>query len=431
MTREPAGGDRATASLPLFARLLNAARFSRSIAQGVLAADFVLYLRSLHWSGGEIGAVLAMSLVFSVFLTVAAGIPSDRYGRKPFVLAYDGLYVLACLAAIVSKSHGVLAAAAIVGGFGRGANGVAGPFGDIEKAWITQSPNARTWSHALNLNSTLGFLGMALGCASAALPGLFPRDAGGGLDYQLVFPIALTAAMVSFCCLAIAEDRHAEIVDAVPGRNEPEMRRLENRNLRRLSSVNMLNGMGIGLVGPLTSYWFAAKFGVGPKHIGPMMAAGFLLAAFSAHISAAFTVRFGLIPVIVGQRGAAVLALLALPFTSSLGAATTMYLLFNTLNRASNGPRATMTAALVRNRRRGLAGTISSVSRQIPQSLGPVLAGLMYDAGLFATPFLAAAAFHAGYLYLYYRHFGEHDPLRTEAKSATPWNPEPAYDPKN
>lgn len=420
MTHEPVDENGAAPSLPRAAKLLIAARFSRSIAQGVLAADFVLYLRSLHWSGSDIGTVLALALVFSVSLTLATGIPSDRHGRKPFILAYDGLYVLACLAATLDTSRLTLAAAAIVAGFGRGANGVAGPFDAIEKAWITQIPHARTWSHALNLSSTLGFLGMAAGCLLASLPGFLPRGADGGLHYQVIFPIALAAGLFSFFCLALAEDRHVKMIDPVPAQDERETRRIENRNLRRLSSVGMLDGMGIGLVGPLTAYWFAAKFGVGPKHIGPMMASGFLLAAAAAHLSATLTRRFGLIPVIVGQRGAAILALLALPLTTSLGAAIAMYLLFNTLNRASNGPRAAMTASLVRNRRRGLAGTVSAVSRQIPRSLGPVLAGLMYDSGLFVAPFAAGAMFHAGYLYLYYRHFRDQDPLRADANAATP-----------
>lgn len=36
-------------------RLLVVVRGVRSIGQGALAVDFALYLRALHWTGGQIG----------------------------------------------------------------------------------------------------------------------------------------------------------------------------------------------------------------------------------------------------------------------------------------------------------------------------------------------------------------------------------------
>jgi MFS family permease len=411
MRSDPGGNDRAATALPRFVHLLNAARLSRSVGQGVLAADFALYLRSLHWTGGEIGTLLALALVCSVALTVAFAIPSDRYGRKAFILAYDGLYVLACLAAIASRSSAVLVAGALVSGFGRGANGVVGPFAAIEKAWITQALDATTYARALNLNTTLGFLGMALGAGLAALPTWLAHGAAGAPDYGVIFQIALLSGLVCFGLLCFAEDRHAQVLAAAETRDDKAIRRTENRDLKRLGLMNLLQGAGIGLAGPLTAYWFAVKFGIGPGHVGPIMAVGFLLAAVSSQISTPFVLKYGLIPVIVAQRGAAIVMLVLLPLAPKLSMAVTMYLLFNTLNRASNGPRAAMTASLVRNERRGFAGMVTSVSRQISRSFGPAAAGLMFDAGLLAAPFLASAALQAGYLCLYYRNFRHKDPL--------------------
>ncbi len=408
------------APIPGSTRLLLAARFARSIAQGVLAVDFALYLRSIGWSGASIGSLLAGGMVFAVMLTLAAAIPSDRFGRKRFLIVYDAMYVAACGAAILSRSPVILAVAGIAGGFGRGANGSAGPFGSIEQAWITQGLDARTWSRVLNLNSTLGFLGMAAGAALGALPGVLADGASGKPAYELIFPVALVTALVCLGCLALAKDRHEEIAEPVSAATEQAVRQKENRDLRRLGLVNLLQGAGIGLAGPLVSYWFALRFGAGPRQIAPLMAVGFLLAALSSQLAARLTQRYGLMPVIVKLRLAALVLLVALPLAPNLPVAMAIFLLRSMLNRATNGPRAAITANLVRNKRRGFAGMVSTVSRQIPRSVGPVLAGMLFDSGALALPFLVGAALQGGYLFLYQKHFRDRDPLVRGVAQAQP-----------
>lgn len=406
--------------LPLTVRLLLTARLARSTGQGVLAVDFALYLRSLHWSGAAIGSLLAAGLAYATVLTLAAAIPSDRLGRKRFLIVYEALYAAACLAAIVSKAPAVLFVAGVVGGFGRGANGSAGPFSAIEMAWLTQSLDGRTWPRVLSLNATLGFLGMALGAALGALPGVLADAATAAPAYGAIFPVALTASLACLLCLALAPDLHADLSESLSAPVEQAVRQTENRNLRKLGLVNLLQGAGIGLTGPLVSYWFAVRFGVGPRHIAPLMGLGFLLAAASSHLTEPLTRRFGLMPVIVKLRLMALVLLVAMPLMHSLALAMAAFLLHSTLNRATHGPRAAITANLVRNKRRGFAGTVATVSRQIPRSIGPVIAGTLFDAGLLAAPFLVGALLQGGYLYLYQKSFRDKDPLRRHVPGSKP-----------
>jgi predicted MFS family arabinose efflux permease len=105
------------------------------------------------------------------------------------------------------------------------------------------------------------------------------------------------------------------------------------------------------------------------------------------------------------------LLIAAMPLSPNLTVAMAFYLVLTTMDRSSNGPRAAITANLVRNKRRGLAGTVSAISQQLTRSLGPAAAGLMFDAGMLAAPFFAGAFFQAAYLYLYQRCFRDKDPL--------------------
>lgn len=394
------------ATYPQTVRLLLGARLARSIAQGVTAVDFALYLRALGWSGSAIGFLLGAALLFAVTLTVAMSIPSDRLGRKPFLISYDVLYTLACLCAAISANPFLLAPAAVVAGFGRGANGSAGPFSAIEQAWMTQGLSAKEWTRALGLNTTLGFVGMGIGAACGVIPAIMmPASTSPAASFRIIFDIAFLASLASLACLVFAQDHHHRHVEPVNPSLEKSVRKTENTNLRKLSLVNFLQGTGIGLTGPLVSYWFAIRFHIGPGRIAPLMAMGFFLAAGSSLLATLFVRRIGLMNVIVGFRVTALGLLVALPLAPNLPVAMLVYLLHGTLNRATNGPRASITSGLVRNQRRGLAGMVSKVSRQIPRSVGPIVAGHLFDSGMLAAPFLLGAFFQAGYLFLYQRNF--------------------------
>ncbi len=401
----------ATPDLPRHVFWLLCSRVARSVAQGVLAVDFALYLRSLHWSGSEIGTVLAIGLVFGIGMTIATSMASDKFGRKRFLIVYDTAYVIACLAAIVSTNNFVLAAAAVAGSFGRGANGSAGPFSALEKAWLTQGLDPVQWTRVLGLNATIGFLGMALGAALGAIPGFV--HAGSPIEassYSIIFLVALGAGGLSLLFLTLADDQHHRQVEVLPMATEAKVRTQENTNLTRLGIVNFLQGTGIGLTGPLVSYWFAIRFGVGPARIALLMSAGFVLAAVSSHLAGKVACRYGLMNVIVTFRVAALALLAFLPMAPTFPVAMIIFLLHSTLNRATNGPRSVITASLVRNQRRGFAGMISKVSRQLPRSFGPAIAGYAFDNGYLVAPFIVGALFQAGYLMLYQKHFSNQVP---------------------
>src|SRR5256885_12211244 len=119
----------------------------------------------------------------------------------------------------------------IVTGFGRGANGTAGPFAAVERAWITQGVDARTWTRALSSNSTLGFLGMAIGAMLAMLPSLYPDAATGTPNFRIIFPIAMVSSLICLACVIRARDMHAELVAAPEQEaDEAAVRQSENRS---------------------------------------------------------------------------------------------------------------------------------------------------------------------------------------------------------
>ncbi len=398
--------------LPRNVRWLIAARTTRSVGQGVTVVSFSLYLDALGYSGAAIGVVLMAGLLFGALLTLIVGPLSDRRGRRGLLLAYECSAAAASLAAILSPEEGVLIAAATIAGFGRGANGAAGPFAPVEQAWLAREVSGAMRRHVFALNATFGFFGMAAGAALAASPSLI----GGGfrhLDaYRLLFLIPLIGSLASVACIALAREGRvppAEVPRHLEGIAEHEIVRRENRQLRRLGTTNAINGLAIGIVGPLIAFWLARRFGQGPTLIGPALAVSFMLGGFGSTLSGWLSVRFGAVRSVLWMRSCGLLLLFAVPFAETFGVAAALYALRSACNQGTAGARQSVAVELTRVERRGLAASVQSLSLQIPRAAGPVLGGWLIHAGDFVLPFVLATALQAVYLFLYRLYFSSLD----------------------
>jgi MFS family permease len=346
------------------------ARAVRSVAQGAMVVDIALYLNALHWSGLAIGLVLTGGGLCTAILSVGIGHMSDRLRRRPFLL-WNELFTMLCgLAPLLSASPVVLAAVIVLGGFGRGLNGTAGPFGPAEQAWLADVVPMEDRGWIYSINNALGFFGMALGALLAMLPAWWAPVADPRSAYAFLFVLVILGGLVNFCLLVGAKERVRDALPA-PGARIQRMHRWENHLLWRLGKLNVLNGLSMGLVGPLISYWFALRFGVGPDSIGLVMAGTFVLTGVMAFYTGRLAVRHGLSRAVVWSRGIGVALLVLLPFMPWFWLAAAAYMLRLASGGASVGARQAQIVSLIRDERRGLAASVNAASFQVPQSAGP------------------------------------------------------------
>ena len=401
-------------SLPFPVRRLMAARAARSLGQGALFAAFTLYLYALGWSAPEIGGTLSATLLAGAVLTLIVGPLSDRRGRRRFLLVYEVLQAGAALLAMVTAWPPVLVAAAVMGGFGRGGNGSAGPFAPLEQAWLAQELPVNRRGAVFSANAAIGFLGMALGALLAGGVRLLAAPLGMVLAYRSLFLLSMAGSVLAFIFIAGLHEpknkkspprpagRQAERSD---DRNQVAGENLaENRMLGRLVIANTLNGLGIGMIAPLIAYWFALRFRHGPGSIGPALAGSFLLGALSSTIVARVARRYGLIRPVVVMRGIGLVLLMAVPLMPVFGAAAALFALRSGFNRGTAGVRQALVVGLTGDRR-GLAASLQNVSIQVPRAVGPLISAFMLHAGMLKAPFFAAAVLQGAYLVLYARFF--------------------------
>lgn len=332
-------------------------------------------------------------------LTGIAGPLSDRHGRKPFLLAYLLVVAVATSLATLSAQTAVVVGAAIAAGLGRGAVGVPGLFGAVQQAWLSDQVAGPALHRALTRNAAMGFFATAAGTFLGGLPHLWRRALPGALAYRPLFALVATTTLLSLLLLALVPERidkpRAEIAAAA------RAQAAENRLLLRLAGINALNGIGIGLAGPLLSWWLAERFGAGPGRIGPAIGLVLLAAGGATLLAGRLAARYGMVSVVMAMRSAGLALMVAMPFAPSFTWAIGAYAARTVLNRGTAGQRQALVLGAVRGHRRGLAASVSGISTQLPRALGPPMAGLMFGAGWFAAPFLLAAAFQATYLVLY------------------------------
>jgi len=391
------------------------ARAVRSVAQGAMVVDIALYLNALHWSGLAIGLVLTGGGLCTAILSIGIGHMSDRLRRKPFLLWNELFTVLCGLAPLLSTSPAVLAAVIVLGGFGRGLNGTAGPFGPAEQAWLADVVLMEDRGWIYSINNALGFFGMTFGALLAMLPAWWAPAADPGSAYAFLFVLVTLGGLVNFCLLVGAKERVRDALPT-PGARIQRMHRWENHLLWRLGRLNVLNGLSMGLVGPLISYWFALRFGVGPDSIGLVMAGTFALTGIMAFYTGRLAVRHGLSRAVVWSRGIGVALLVLLPFMPWFWLAAAAYMLRLASGGASVGARQAQIVSLIRDERRGLATSVNAASFQVPQSAGPGIAGPLIAAGYFVTPFCLAAALQLIYVVGYDRIFARYDRLTAVGK---------------
>lgn len=393
------------------ARRLMYARGLRSLGQGMLVVNFALYLRALHWTAGSIGLLLTASGLVGAGLGLGVGYLSDRYGRKSFILIYESVTVASALAVTFITSSWIIVLAAMVGSFGRGQNGGAGPFGPAEQAWLTRTVPATLRSRLFSQNAAIGFVGMGLGAAMAGMVGLFHPWLSGAAAFRPLFALVFLGSAVNLFMLSpLKEDYERPThVTAAAQADARAITQQENRALLRLSATNALNGFAVGLTGPLVSYWFAVRFGVGPAAIGGLMAVSFVATGFSNLATGVMAERLGPVRSVVSIRLVGVAMLVAMALMGNFVWASVFYFTRSLMNRGSVGARQAVSQSLTRDERRGVAASYNMASMRVPASVGPTVAGYLMEDGNLTLPFFLGAGLQLGYALLYGRLFGHMD----------------------
>ncbi len=423
----------------------------RSLGQGAMVVDLTLYLKQLHWSGAAIGGVTSAAGLVGAALILGVGVLSDRIGRRPFLLIYEMMTLVAAIAACFTVKGFVLVLAIVLAGFGRGQSGAAGPFSPAEQAWLARHVNQSSRGPVFSLNNAVGFVGMAIGSMIGGVPDII-QSASPIARYRPVFAmVAVISLFCTFLLLRLREDGTATEASTAPARvgeapalsakvderpaaarvrdtsipkdsgapeaqQDRQIRARENVAMLKLASVNVLNGLAVGLTGPLIAYWFSVRYHVGTAAIGTTLAIGFLMTGATSLFNGWLAGRMGMVRSVTWMRVIGSSLMLALPFMPNFAAASVLYVVRGAINRGTQGNRSALSASLTRDSRRGLATSVNALSMRLPSSIGPTISGYLFDAGWLNLPLVLTAVLQLANAALYQWIFGSYDGRSSRAK---------------
>ncbi|WP_274432307.1 MFS transporter [Alicyclobacillus sp. ALC3] len=398
------------------ARRLIWIRGLRSIGQGAMVVDITLYLRALHWSGASIGGVTTVAGLVGAALILAVGVLSDRIGRKPFLLIYEALTIMAAVAACFTSHAMILILAIVIAGFGRGQSGAAGPFSPAEQAWLARVVGRSERGRVFSLNNAVGFIGMAFGSLLGGMPDLV-HGPTPLTDYR---PVFVVVAVLSVACATVIafmqEERTAPIeqpqrtnLNPKVSDDDSQILRRENRSMMKLAAVNAINGLAIGLTGPMMAYWFSLRYGVSTSAIGITLSIGFLATGLFSIVNGMMATRIGMVKSVTWMRVIGSLMMLTLPWMPNFALASALYIMRNAVNRGTQGNRTALSASLTRDNRRGFATSVNALSMRLPSAVGPTVSGYLFDMNELALPLILTAMLQLANAGLYQWVFGQYD----------------------
>lgn len=404
------------------ARRLMLVNALRSIGQGMMVVDLALYLSALGWSTAAIGGVLATSGLLAIGLAPCIGIYSDRLGRKPFILFYELLIAACALIGVYSTNFIWLFVAITLSGFGKADAGSPSPCAPAEQAWLSTFIPAAERGKVYSLNNALSFFGMATGAVLGGTTVLWTHVLPEVLSFRPIFFFVFILSLVTSSIIVTVKsekpDKKMVNKDEKVELQDYKILHEENKAVFKLAAINILNGMAVGLTGPMMSYWLSAKFGASSTQIGSTMAVTFFATGITSVIQARLSQKHGNIRSIVLVRFMASTLLILIPLLPTYGLVSLAYVIRTALNRGTQGAQQALSVSLTRDNRRGFASSVNVLSMRIPTSVGPYISGYLFGLGSLALPFYIAAGLQYSFAYFYGKIFSAYDVrMKTHASS--------------
>jgi MFS family permease len=352
-----------------------------------------------------LGALFSASFLVGAVLTAPVGVGADRFGRKPFLVAFTVLMLIWGLAYTTTGYVPVLLVVSAVAGVGRGGGGMgsgqAGPFGPAELAWLADLVPEASRRRVFSWNGVLSALAAAIGALAAAAPSLFHRRGVSLLATDR--PLFVMTAVIAVLSLVLLRgtpetvqranrERPTRAERPVQIRRRGPVSRASLRLVARQALAGGSNALGVGFVNSLFVVWLHLRFHASAAAIGPVFALSYLLSALSIFAAGAVARRAGSVRTIVAARVLAAGLMAGTALAPTFAVAVGLQVLRTAATMMIVPVRQAFTMSLFPAGERGSAAGITGVVRRLAGSASPPLSGAMFDAGLLELPFFLGTA---------------------------------------
>jgi MFS family permease len=378
------------------ARLVIAARATRSFAQSAVAVLIAIYLGLHGFSLVQVGTFLTIGAVGAALAAVVAGVLGDAVGRRRTLVTLSCLMALAGIVLVVSESFPVLLIAACVGNLSGFVGG--GGTGPLEQAVLAVSVTLQRRTDLFALGSIAGTIAGSLGALAAGMPTLLQRAFGLGAlaSFRPMF-VAYTGLAVITALLYSRLSRRVELPSGEARWTNPFTLPSRGR-IFTLAGLFTVDSFGTGLiVQSLASYWFFTRFGLQPGSLGTLFFASSILTAISLWVAAGLARRIGLLNTIVFTHIPSSLFLIAVPFVPEAWMAIALWLLRAFFVQMDAPTSQSYTMAVVAPAEQTAMASATTMTRSAGLAAGPSVGTALWTALGPSAPFLVGGTVKIAY----------------------------------
>jgi MFS family permease len=364
------------------------AKSVRTFCYGFLGIVLPVYLGDLGVGAVGVGVAVTLMLAASAALTWAVRWPAERYGSRAALLSLGVLMALAAALLLASRHPALVVLAMMIGNVAVG-SGETGPFLTIEQVVLARTASGPRRTTLLSVYNLLGYAAAAAGAAAVGLAGGYPR----------LFLAFLLGALVQ-----VAIYRWLPSAPAVTGARRGPLPSAPL--IRRMAALFALDAFAGGFVlQSLVAYFLHVRFGLGLADLGLVFFVAQLLTAASLLLAAPLSARFGLLPTMVVSHLISNVVLIAVAAAPTAGLAVALLLARQLLSQMDVPTRQAWVMAVVEDREREAAASLTTLARTVAQAATPALTGWTMQVVALGAPFVLGGALKIVYDLLLYATF--------------------------
>ena len=376
------------------------AKTVRTFSYGFLGIVLPLHLSDLGLGAVGVGAAVTLMLVGSAALTWAIRRPAERYGARAALVGLAGLSTLAALLLLIAREPWLVILAAMLGNVAVG-TGETGPFLTVEQVVVARAVAAGQRTRMLSFYNLVGYASAALGATLI----------GSVTTWRPLFVMFLAGSVLQ----ALAYRALPAAVTA-PSRGGAGTPLVSAPIIRKLAALFALDSFGGGFVlQSLVAYFLHTRFAVDAATLGIAFAVAQVLTAISLLLAVPLAHRFGLLPTMVVSHLVSNVAVIAMAAAPTPAVAIALLWARYLLSQMDVPTRQAYVMAVVEDREREAAASMTNLARTLAQAISPAVTGWVMQAIALSAPFVLGGGVKIVYDLLLYATFKDVK-LRDEAR---------------
>ena len=356
---------------------------------GMYGGIFNLYLLTLGFSPGFAGTRILVLWGSTALGSVFMGRVVDKIGRRTGFIFSDGIGALLTLFMVAFPTVEVLITLSVLIGL------IEGLHRSSESPWIMENSEREERVYLFSVTQGMGRIAMMFG---QGLPFLFV----GNLPdvsiptYRIFLYIGVSVWMLSLIPAFMFREKK-EVLDTLQRASRSSGSLFSFKNVeswsfvKRMVPLYALMWLGIGMVHPLHTVFFANKLGAAPMMASLILALGGIFMSFGSFMIPLVAERLGRV------RTIGYVMLVSIPFTFGVGVAPVLiiammfFFLHELTIHVSEPIVKTFFTESVQTKERGTVAGMMGAAHALASGLGTFIAGKMMDVNLYSQTYLVMA----------------------------------------